>query len=119
MATRLPLVIGADGLPQQLQSGDTIATNAHAKFTATMTTPLTISLGATQTVTLAVSPVAVGDSLAAGEDISVQPTAAIPSGINLAWWYVSGTNQVALGFTSSSIISLPSPSIAFRVTAHR
>ncbi len=28
----------------------------HAKFTGTLTTALTISLGATQTVTLAVSP---------------------------------------------------------------
>ncbi len=92
---------------------------AHAKFTGTLTTPLTISLGATQTVTLAVSSVVAGDSLAAGEDISVQPTAAIPGGINLAWWYVSGPNQVALGFTSSALISLPSPSILFRVTAHR
>lgn len=91
----------------------------HARFTATLTTGLTISLGATQTVTLAVSPVTAGDTLAAGEDISVQPTAAIPGGINLAWWYVSGTNQVALGFTSSAVVSLPSPSIVFRVTAHR
>lgn len=91
----------------------------HAKFTGTLTTALSISLGATQTVTLNVSPIVTGDSLVAGEDISVQPTAAIPGGINLAWWYVSGTNQVALGFTSSALISLPSPSIPFRVTAHR
>lgn len=118
MVGRKPVVIGADGLPQQLQAGDTIS-GPHGKFTGTMTTALTISLGATQTVTLAVSPVLTGDSLAAGEDISVQPTAAIPGGINLAWWFVSGTNQVALGFTSSAVISLPSPSIAFRVTAHR
>lgn len=119
MAVRKPLVIGADGLSQQLQASDTIANGSHAKFTGTMTTALTISLGATQTVTLAVSPVVAGDSLAAGEDISVQPTAAIPGGVNLAWWYVSGANQVALGFTSSALLSLPNPSIPFRVTAHR
>lgn len=118
MAARKPIVIGSDGLPQQLQSADNIS-GPHAKFTGTMTTGLVINLGATQTVTLTVFPVVTGDSLAAGEDISVQPTAAIPAGINLAWWYVSGTNQVAIGFTSSQIISLPSPSIAFRVTAHR
>lgn len=118
MVLRKPVVIGGDGLPQQLQAADTIA-GPHAKFTGTLTTALTISLGTTQTVTLAVSPVVAGDSLAAGEDISVQPTAAIPGGINLAWWYVSGPNQVALGFTSSALISLPSPSIPFRVTAHR
>lgn len=118
MAARKPLVIGADGLSQQLQATDTIS-GPHAKFTGTMSTPLTISLGATQTVTLSVSPVVAGDSLAIGEDISVQPTAAIPGGLNLAWWFVSGANQVALGFTSSAVVSLPSPSIPFRITAHR
>lgn len=90
----------------------------HAKFTGTTTTAFAIALGTTQTMTLAVTPVVAGDSLAAGEDISVQPTTSLPQSINLAWWYVSGPNQVALGFTSGSLINV-SQSISWRVTAHR
>lgn len=116
MALRKPVVIGPDGLPQQLQAGDTLPT--HAKFTGTTTTAFAIALGATQTMTLTVTPVVAGDSLAAGEDISVQPTTALPQSINLAWWYVSGPNQVALGFTSGALINV-SQSISWRVTAHR
>ena len=117
MAPRKPLVLGGDGLAQQLQSADTIA-GPHAKFTGTTTTPFSISLGGTQTMTLTVAPVVTGDVLAVGEDITVQPTAALPGGINIAFAFVSATNQVAIGFTSSALISL-SQSVAWRVTAHR
>lgn len=116
MAIRKPLVIGADGLSQQLQTADSLGT--HAKFTGTTTTAFSISLGSTQTMTLTVSPAVLGDSLAVGEDITVQPTAALPNGINIAFAFVSAANQVAIGFTSSALISL-SQSVAWRVTAHR
>jgi hypothetical protein len=69
-------------------------------------------------MTLTVIPVTTGDSLAAGEDISIQPTAGLPPGINLAYAYVSALNTVIIGFTASSLVSL-SQSVNWRVTAHR
>lgn len=90
----------------------------HAKFTGTTTTAFSISLGGTQTMSLTVAPIVTGDSLAAGEDITVQPTAALPNGVNIAFSYVTATNTVAIGFTSSALIAL-SQSVAWRVTAHR
>lgn len=116
MAVRKPLVVGADGLPQQLQAGDSLPT--HAKFTGTTTTPFSLSLGGTQSMTLSVSPVAAGDSLAAGEDINVQPTGALPNGVNIAYAFVSAANVVTIAFTSSALISV-SQSIGWRVTAFR
>jgi len=116
MAVRKPVVIGSDGLPQQLQAGDTLP--SHAKFTGTTTTAFAISLGATQTMVLTVAPVITGDVLAAGEDISLQPNGALPQGINMAWYFVSGQNQVSIGFTSSSLINV-AQSISWRVTAQR
>ncbi len=117
MVARKPLVVGSDGLPQQLQSTDTLA-GPHAKFTGTTNLAFTINLGATQTVTLPVSPVVAGDSLAAQEDISIQPTGALPGGINLAYAYASATNTVTIGVTSSSLLTV-SQSVSWRVTAHR
>jgi len=116
MAIRKPLVVGADGLSQQLQAADSLG--IHAKFTGQTTTPFSISLGATQTMLLTVTPAVAGDSLAAGEDVTVQPTAALPNGVNIAFSYVSATNQVAIGFTSSALISL-SQTVNWRVTSHR
>lgn len=116
MAVRKPIVVGADGLPQQLQAGDTLP--SHAKFTGTTSTAFAISLGATQTMTMTVTPVVSGDVLAAGEDVSIQPNAALPQGINIAWHYVPAQNQVAIGFTSSALINT-SQTISWRVTAHR
>ncbi|WP_158810264.1 hypothetical protein [Beijerinckia sp. L45] len=117
MTQRRPLVIGPDGLSQQLQAGDT--TSVHGKFTGTSTFGFSISLGQTQTSTLAVTPAVSGDSLAAGEDISLMPTAALPAGINIAFFFVSATNTVTIGFTSSALITLSSTTISWRVTAHR
>ncbi|MGE8128987.1 hypothetical protein ACQKQD_18600 [Methylobacterium sp. NPDC080182] len=117
MVLRKPVVIGGDGLPQQLQAGDTIS-GPHAKFTGTTSTAFAIALGGTQTMTLTVTPVVAGDVLAAGEDVTIQPNSALPQGINIAWHYVPAQNQVAIGFTSGSLINV-SQSISWRVTAHR
>ena len=91
----------------------------HAKFTSTSTFGFNISLGGTQTSTLTVTPAVTGDTLAAQEDISLLSTTALPAGINLAWFYVSATNTVTIGFTSSALISLGATTINWRVTAHR
>jgi hypothetical protein len=115
MATRRPLV-RVGGVTKELPAADTLG--LHPKFTGTTTTAFAIALGGTQTMVLNVTPVIAGDVLAAGEDISLQPNTALPQGINMAWYFVSGQNQVSIGFTSSSLINV-AQSIAWRVTAQR
>ena len=90
----------------------------NAKFTGATTTAFSISLGQTQTMTLTVAPVAAGDALAVGEDITAMSTAPLPAGVNQAWAYVSALNTVSIGFTSSALISL-AQTVNWRVTAHR
>lgn len=116
MAARKALVLGADGLPQQLQAGDTLST--HAKFTGTTSTAFSISLGQTQVMTLTVTPAVVGDVLAAQDAITLQPAADLPAGINIAWAYPSAANTVRIGFTSSALISV-AQTVAWTVVAHR
>ena len=64
------------------------------------------------------TPAVAGDILAAGEDVNVQPTAALPNGVNIAYAYVSAANVVTIAFTSSALISAPA-TVAWRVTAFR
>jgi hypothetical protein len=90
----------------------------HVKFTGTTTTAFSISLGQTQVMTLTVTPVVVGDSLAAQESITLQPGADLPAGINIAWAYPSTANVVRIGFTSSALISV-AQTVAWTVVAHR
>lgn len=116
MAVRKPVVIGSDGLPQLLQPGDTLP--SHARFTGTTTTAFSISLGATQVMVLTVAPAVAGDSLAAQEPITIQPTADLPGSINIAWAYPSATNTVRIGFTSSALISV-AQTVNWVVTAQR
>jgi hypothetical protein len=44
MATRLPLVIGTDGLPQQLQSGDTLSAPINTPMVRSVTNADSVSL---------------------------------------------------------------------------
>ena len=117
MASRKPLVLGADGLPQQLQSGDT--TPLHAKFTGTLTAVPAISLGQTQTQTVPMTALATGDTLAVAEDISWVFAGSLPNGINVAQVRVTAPNVVTIDFTSSALILLQTVSVGMRVTAHR
>ena len=105
-----------NGVNKELPVGDTLT--AHAKFTGSTSTAFAINLGQTQSMTVTVSPAVAGNSLAAGEDITAQPTAALPNGVNIAWAYVSAANTVVNGFTSSALISASQP-IAWRITAFR
>ena len=117
MAQRPALVLGSDNLPQQLQAGDTLA-GPNVKFTASTTLPLvTVSAGAV--LILTVAPVVSGNSLAAGESITVQPTVDLPAGLNLAWWYASGINTVRVGLSVSANLALSSTTYTWLVTAHR
>jgi hypothetical protein len=103
MAQRKPVVVGADGIFQQLQAGDTLPT--HAFFTGTANLPaLTILLG-NGTSTVTVTPRLAGDVLAAGEPICVTPSAALPAGLNIAYALVTDTNKVVIGFSAAVAIS--------------
>lgn len=115
MAARKPLVIGADGLPQQLQAGDTV--NASVFFTGTANLPaLTLLLGSGIT-TVVVTPKIAGDVLAAGECITVTPTAPLPAGLNIAYALVTAANTVQIGVSASVAIS--GAPMTWTVAAHR
>ena len=59
-----------------------------------------------------------GDSLAAGEDISIMPTADLPAGFGIVGARVTAANTVKVWFASTALIALGT-SIALRVTALR
>ncbi len=115
MAARKPLVLGGDGLSQQLQPGDTTGINAF--FTGTAALPALTLLITTGTSTVTVTPAVAGDSLAVGEVITVVPTSALPAGLNISYAVATATNTVQIGFTATLAISLTSQS--WRVCAHR
>lgn len=117
MAVRKPLVLGADGLPQQLQSTD--STGTHAYFTGSSTSMPAISLGGTTYITLPVTPVTTGDSLAIGEKVDAVASVDLPNGVAFASVRVSAVNTVRLGFVSTAVLSLTTLTIAWTITAHR
>ena len=98
--------------------GPQFGAGIHGKFTGSSTLPaVTVSLGAVLVVPVA--PVTAGDALAAGEDVSVQPTGDLPGGMNIAWWWVSAANTVRIGLSTTVAIAAGTSSIGWRVTAHR
>ena len=115
MAIRRPVVFGADGLQQQLQASDTL--NVNAFFTGTGNLPTITLLVLNGTSTITVVPKVSGDSLAAGEVITVTPASALPAGLNISYAIVTGTNTVQIGF--SAAIAIASSSMAWTVVAHR
>jgi hypothetical protein len=117
MASRKPVVLGPDGLAQQLQPGDT--TTIHAKFTGTLTSVPAISLGQTQSLVVSMAPIVPGDALVVGEDISWVFAGPLPGGVNVAQVRVTSVTAVTIDFTSSALLSLQTISVGMRVTAHR
>jgi hypothetical protein len=107
--------VGGDGLPQQLQPADTTGINAF--FTGTAALPALTLLITTGTSTLTVAPAVAGDSLAAGEVITVVPTTPLPAGMNISYALVTAANTVQIGFTATLAIALSS--VTWRVCAHR
>ena len=115
MALRKPLVVGADGLSQQLQAGDTVGANAFFVTPATALPTLT-ALGSS-TLVMSVTPAAVGDNLAKGEVITVVPDSALPGGLNVAYVLASALNQITIGF--SAVVSITGSNRTWTVVAHR
>ncbi|WP_449411115.1 hypothetical protein [Methylobacterium komagatae] len=116
MAARKPIVIGADGLPQQLQAGDTIS-GPHAFFTGSANLPAITLLIGNGTSTFAVTPRVTGDVLVAGEPIVVSPGVALPAGLNIAYAIVTGQNTVQIAFSAAVAITVSS--VAWTVVALR
>ena len=114
MAVRKALV-ASSGRTAELPPGDTLGINAF--FTGTAALPTLTALVTTGTSTVTVTPAVAGDSLAAGEVITVMPTSALPAGLNVSYAVVTATNTVQIGFTATLAISLTSQ--AWRVCAHR
>ncbi|GBU19362.1 MULTISPECIES: hypothetical protein [Methylobacterium] len=116
MAIRKPLVVGSDGLPQQLQAADTL--NISARFTATATVPAIALLGTTS-ITFTVVPAITGDALAVGEPIDVYATGAdLPAGLVIGQARVVAANSVKLTLYAILALSL-AQAVAFTVVAHR
>ncbi len=102
-----------------VQTKQTTGFARHAYFTGSSTSMPAISLGGTSYITLAVTPVTNGDSLAIGEKIDAIGSADLPNGVALASIRVAATNTVRLGFVSTAILSLTTLTIAWMITAHR
>lgn len=96
--------------PKQVRS-----TNAF--FTAASTSlPAVTALGNSM-LTLTVSPKVAGDSLAIGEVITVAPSAALPSGMGIAYAIVTAVNTVQINLMA--LVAISASSRAWTVVAHR
>ena len=116
MTIRKPLVFGADGLAQQLQSGDTLNTNA--KFTSASTALPTIALLGSQDITITVVPAITGDALAAGEAVTVAMPANMPAGLVIGGIRASATNTVVIRLFATVAFSLGT-AVVWTVVAQR
>lgn len=97
MPGRRPLT-RISGITKELPASDTLIGNAL--FTsAASNLPTLVALTAT-TITITVTPKASGDSLQAGEIITVTPSAALPSGLNVGWAIVTDVNTVQIGLSA-------------------
>lgn len=98
--------------PKQVRS-------TNAIFTTPSTALPAVTLLAPSSVTLTVfTPRVAGDALAAGEPITVTPSAALPGGLNVSYAIVTATNTVVIGLASTVSIAVGS-SVAWTVVAHR
>jgi hypothetical protein len=116
MAPRKPIVIGVDGLQQQLQAGDTIA-GPHAFFTGSANLPAITLLVGNGISTVTVAPRVQGDVLVPGEPITVTPAIPLPAGLNIAYAIATGPLTVQIAFSAAVAITVSS--VAWTVVALR
>ena len=115
MAACKPLVLGADGLPQQLQSADT--TGINAVFSGTATTPVLAVLGS-QDITVTVAPAVSGDALVAGEHVSVTMPSNLPAGLAISGVRAASATTVVIRLIAVVAVTTGT-SVTWSVTAHR
>ena len=119
MASRKPVVLGPDGLAQQLQSGDT--TTIHAKFTGTITPPALALLGSSTVTVAGLTPLVQGDALAAGETITlhINQGSTLPTGMVVSFEpQVTAPNTVTVKIAALVALSAGS-AVPVTVVAHR
>lgn len=115
MAARKALVLGADGLPQQLQASDTL--NCNVFFTGAALLPALTLLIGSGISTVTVSPKLTGDVLVPGDCITVTPASALPAGLNISYAVVTANNTIQIGFTAA--VAIAGSSMSWTVVAHR
>ena len=119
MAVRKSLVLGGDGLPQQLQSGDSLG--VHAYFSGTITPPAIALLGSSPVTVTALTPAVAGDTLAANEKITLHINAGytLPAGMIVSFEpQVTATNTVTVKLAALVALSAGT-AVPVTIIAHR
>ena len=119
MAVRKPIVLGADGLPQQLQSAD--STGTHARFTGTITPPVLSAFTAAPVPVNNLTPAVTGDSLAVGETVTLHINAgsSLPNTMVVSYEpQVTATNTVSVKLLALVALSAGT-AVPVTILAHR